>query len=82
MGVSLVNTEERRELVNLEVTSGSIVWEVRSPQRGINKGIKNICIGQGCIEAKNLDGVTNDVTWFCTHVKCKALTSRKNILWE
>ena len=29
MGVSLVYTEERRELVNLEVTSSSIVWEVR-----------------------------------------------------
>ena len=27
--------------------------------------------------AKNPDGVTNEVTRFCTHVKCKALTSRK-----
>ena len=39
LGVSLVNTEERQELVNLEVTS-SIVWKVGSPQQGINNGIE------------------------------------------
>ena len=70
LGVSLVNTEERRGLAYLEVTS-SIMWVVWSPQRDINNGIKTEP------KIRTVSPTTLRGSAVCTHVQMQDINKER-----